>query len=98
MNAKISLILILLLVILPSFACSEDGAYDATVTTDSGSYSVPVEVEDGEVAQVHWSNGGDMTVYGAEISDGEASGTNSRGDSVSIELEDYDDESEELEE
>jgi|SRR3989338_4879864 len=98
MNAKISLILILLLVILPSFICSEDGTYDATVTTDSGSYSVPVEVEDGEVTQVYWPNGGDMTVYGGEISDGEASGTNSRGESVSIELEDYNDESEELEE
>lgn len=83
---------------MPSFICSEDGTYDATVTTDSGSYSVPVEVEDGEVTQVYWPNGGDMTVYGGEISDGEASGTNSRGESVSIELEDYNDESEELEE
>jgi len=69
--------------------------YDATVTTDSGSYSVPVEVEDGEVTQVHWPNGGDMTVSGAEISGGEATGFNSRGDSVSVELDDYPDELEE---
>lgn len=76
-----------------SFA--EDGTYDATVTTDSGSYSVPVEVDGGEVTQVHWPNGGDMTVSGAEISDGEASGVNSRGDSVNIQLDDYENESEE---
>lgn len=85
----------LLLLILPSFAFSDDGTYDATVTTDSGSYFVSVEVEGGEVTQVHWPNGGDMSVSGAEIIDGEATGVNSRGDSVSIELEDYNDESEE---
>lgn len=65
--------------------------YDGTVTTDSGTYSVPVEVEDGEVTQVHWPNGGDMNVSGAEISDGEASGTNSRGETVDITVNDYDD-------
>lgn len=83
------------------FACpifSEDGTYDATVTTDSGSYSVPVEVEDGEVTYVHWPNGGDMSVSGADISDNEATGTNSRGESVNIELENYSDESETEEE
>ena len=63
--------------------------YDADVTTSSGTYSVSVEVEDGEVTQVHWPNGGDMNVYGAEISDGEASGTNSRGESVDIAIDDY---------
>ena len=78
-----------------SFLFAEDGTYDATVTTDSGTYSVLAEVEDGEVTQVHWPNGGDMSVSGAEISDGEASGVNSRGDSISIELEDYNDDSEE---
>jgi len=98
MNTKISSILILLLIILPSFVYSEDGTYDATVTTNSGSYSVPVEIEGGEVTQVHWPNGGDMSVYGGEISGGEATGFNSRGDSVSIELEDYNDDFGELEE
>ena len=68
--------------------CVEDGTHDATVTTDSGSYTVPVEVEDGEVTYVHWPNGGDMHVDGAEIQNGEASGYNSRGESVSVELDD----------
>jgi len=95
---KATLTTIPLLLILSCFAFSDDGTYDATVTTDSGSYSVSVEVEDGEVTQVHWPNGGDMSVSGAEISGGEATGVNSRGDSVSIELEDYNDVSEESEE
>ncbi len=64
----------------------EDGTYDAQVETDSGTYSVPVEVENGEVTGVHWPNGGDMSVQGAEIEDGEATGTNSRGDSVTIQI------------
>ncbi|MFA5315839.1 MAG: hypothetical protein WC369_00235 [Dehalococcoidales bacterium] len=68
----------------------EDGTYDATVTTDSGSYTVPVEVKDGEVMHVEWPNGGNMSVSGAELDGGEASGTNSRGDRVDIEIDDYD--------
>jgi type 1 fimbria pilin len=98
MNKKqliVGLILILLFSYFPVF--SEDGTYDATVTTDSGTYTVPVEVEDGEVTEVHWPNGGDMSVSGAEISDSEATGVNSRGDSVTIELEDYNQEPEESE-
>jgi hypothetical protein len=63
--------------------------YGASVTTDSGTYSVPVEIEDEAVTQVHWPNGGNMNVYGGDISEGEASGTNSRGDSVSVSLDDY---------
>jgi len=61
---------------------------DATVTTDSGTYQVPVEVEDGEVTHVIWPNGGHMTVNGGDIDNGEADGTNSGGDSVHIELDD----------
>ena len=61
--------------------------YDATVTTDSGTYTVPVEVEDGEVTEVHWLNGGRMTVNDAELVEGSADGTNQIGDSVHIELE-----------
>ena len=78
--------------------CAENGTYDATVTTDSGSYTVPVEVEDGEVTYVHWPNGGDMHVDGAEIQNGEASGYNSRGESVSVELDDDDNQGDEDEE
>lgn len=71
----------------PAFAEDlEDGTYDATVTTDSGSYTVPVEVENGEVTHVEWPNGGDMSVSGADLDDSEASGWNSRGDSVHIEI------------
>jgi hypothetical protein len=66
----------------------EDGTYDAEVETDSGTYSVPVEVENGEVTEVHWPNGGNMHVNGAEIENGEATGTNSRGDSVKIQIDD----------
>jgi hypothetical protein len=66
----------------------EDGTYDAEVQTDSGTYSVPVEVENGEVTEVHWPNGGNMHVEGAEIENGEATGTNSRGDSVQIQIDD----------
>ena len=65
-----------------------DGTYDATVTTSSGSYSVPVEVEGGEVTHVEWPNGGNMSVSGAELENGEASGTNSRGEAVDIEIDD----------
>lgn len=64
-----------------------DGTYDATVTTPSGTYTVPVEVEDGEVTHVNWPNGGNMSVSGGELEDGEASGYNSRGDSVDIDIE-----------
>jgi hypothetical protein len=67
---------------------ADDGTYDAQVTTDSGTYSVPVEVEDGEVTQVHWPNGGDMNVEGGDLDGGEASGINSRGDIVNIEIDD----------
>ena len=76
-----------LLISTPSMADEmEDGTYDATVTTSSGSYTVPVEVQDGEVTHVEWPNGGNMSVNGADIQDGEASGYNSRGDSVDIEI------------
>lgn len=87
-NMKITQISILILLIfLPVLVCSEE--YNATVTTSSGSYDVTVEVEDGEVTYVHWPNGGDMSVSGAEIDDGEADGYNSRGDSVHVEVDDY---------
>jgi len=63
-----------------------DGIYDAEVTTNSGTYTVPVEVEDGEVTHVQWPNGGDMSVDGAQLDGGSASGTNSRGETVDIEI------------
>lgn len=96
---KFCYLIITLTIIVSSFCCfAEDGTYDATVVTDSGSYAVPIEVEDGEVTQVYWPNGGDMSVSGAEISDGEADGFNSKGDSVHIEIDNYDVDLEEVEE
>jgi hypothetical protein len=68
---------------------ANDGTYDAQVTTESGdTYSVPVEVEDGAVTQVHWPNGGNMNVEGGDLEAGEAMGTNSRGENVSVEIDD----------
>jgi hypothetical protein len=67
---------------------SKDGIYDAQVTTDSGTYSVPVEVQDGAVAHVLWPNGGAMNVYDGDLEGGSASGTNSRGEAIHIEIDD----------
>ena len=89
----IRLAILSLFIIVPFVSLADE--YDATVTTSSGSYTVPVEVESGEVTEVHWPNGGNMTVSGAEISGGEASGYNSRGESVDISIDGYNDSSEE---
>jgi len=78
------LALAILVLVAPVY--SEDGTYDAIVTTDSGSYTVPVEVEGGEIAFVHWPNGGDMHVYGATVEDGAAEGWNSRGEHIAVEI------------
>ncbi len=86
---SLGIIVLLFLLIGTCFRNAQAEEHDATVTTASGSYSVPVEVEDGEVTQVHWPNGGDMNLNGADISDGEAEGTNSRGESVSVALDNY---------
>lgn len=64
----------------------EDGTYDATVSTNSGTYTVPVEVQDGEVTTVYWPNGGNMSVDGASLDGIEASGYNSRGDNIDIQI------------
>lgn len=92
MKASLTVLFIFLLAALlqtasPAFSQDlEDGTHDATVTTSSGSYTVPVEVEDGEVTTVYWPNGGDMSVRGADLDDNEASGFDSRGRSVDIEV------------
>lgn len=65
-----------------------DGTYDARVKTDSGTYRVPVEIENGEVTSIRWPNGGRMRVRGAEILDGEAVGRSSDGDRIRIEVDD----------
>jgi hypothetical protein len=58
----------------------------ATVTTKSGTYTVPVQVENGQVTHVEWPNGGNMSVRGGELNGGQADGQNSRGDAVHIDL------------
>jgi hypothetical protein len=58
----------------------------ATVSTPSGTYTVPVEVVNGNVTHVDWPNGGHMSVNGGQLSGGQADGRNSRGDSVHINL------------
>lgn len=69
--------------------CSAE-TYDATVKNDSGTYKVPVEVEDDEVTQVHWPNGGNMHLHGADLDEtGDATGYNSNGERISINVDDY---------
>jgi hypothetical protein len=68
-------------------ATYEDGTYTAKVKTDSGTYKVPVVVEDGEVTKVKWPNGGNMRVRGGELDGNEASGRNSEGDRIKVEIE-----------
>lgn len=85
-----SLLLIgfLLTLSLPAYAEEEykDGTYDATVTTESGSYTVPVEVEDGEVTGVYWPNGGQMHVMGGDLDGTSASGSSYDGRWVDVEI------------
>jgi hypothetical protein len=71
-----------------AWAQAEDGTYDAKVTTDSGTYHVPVEVEDGEVTRVDWPNGGRMRVRSGDLDDGEASGHDEDFNSVKVEIDD----------
>lgn len=71
----------------------EDGTYSARVRTDSGTYSVPVEVVDGQVARVQWPNGGRMRLRGADVYGdsgfgAEASGRDLDGNRVTVEIED----------
>jgi uncharacterized protein with FMN-binding domain len=65
-----------------------DGTYDACVKTDSGTYRVPIKVEDGEVTAVRWPNDGRIRLRGAEIEDSEAVGRSSDGDRFRIEIDD----------
>jgi hypothetical protein len=74
-----------------SYVLSEDGIYESNVTMDSGTYSVPVEVYDGEVVKIEWPNDKGVTVTGAKINEGEADGIDSDGNSVVIKLKDYHD-------
>lgn len=76
-----------------SAATPLDGEYRARVRTQSGTYTVPVEVEDGEVTSIRWPNGGRMRVRGADLDDGDAVGRDSDGRRYQIEVEDLEYES-----
>jgi hypothetical protein len=91
MPKKQLVFIVLILVLLFAYSCvlAEDGRYEATVTMDSGIFSVPVEVYDGEVVRINWPNDEDMAISGAEINDGEATGFNLDGETVNIKLKDY---------
>jgi hypothetical protein len=87
--SRLALIILITITSFSTNALSEDGTYDALVTTQSGTYTVPVEVENGEVTSVQWPNGGNMHVYGGDIDNGEVTGaSNSRGDFINIEIDD----------
>ena len=70
-----------------SFCYAEE--QDALVITDGGSFSVPVEVDNGEVTRVYWPDGQIWSLTGAEISGGEATGVDSGGRSVRVSLDNY---------
>ena len=44
MQSVVSVVVIFLSLLFCNLIFAEDGTYDATIITDSGSYSVPVEV------------------------------------------------------
>ena len=77
------------MLLLSNFACAEDGNYDAFVTTKDGTYSASVVVESGKVTMVRWQRGVNTIVSTAEIVDGVANGTDSDGNPISIEVQDY---------
>jgi len=64
----------------------QDGAYDATVISSSGTYQVEVEVSNGQVEYVYWPNGGHMSLSGATIVGRHAEGTNSNGEYFEIDI------------
>lgn len=87
---RLGLLLVVSVYVVDAPLWALDGTYDATVTTMSGSYTVPVEVEDDAVTLVYWPNGGAMHVYDAVLEDCTATGTNSSEETIDIELDDSD--------
>jgi len=77
----------LLLFITAHPARSEE--YAAEVTTKNGTFFVPVEVENGEVTVVYWSEEDHMPVYGGEIFEKKAWAVDSKGKNVDVFIEDY---------
>lgn len=61
-----------------------DGKYDAQVKVNNKIYRTPVEVKQGRVAAIVWSNGAVIKLINAPIHDGKAEGKNADGISFII--------------
>jgi len=93
---KIIFSLIFLLIFLPSFVFSEDnlgssspdGTYEATVTTDTASYSTAIVSEDNQAARIALPDAKETFIYGIEDFEWKQTGINSQGEAVSIERQD----------
>ena len=83
------LITISVFVVLIPYIFAQNGLYKAIVNTESGNYEASVEVENEEVVYVHWPNGEQTSVYGAKITDGRASGIDSKEKHIDIEINNY---------
>jgi len=83
------IIVLAIMLLCCNFACAEDGNYDAFVTNNDGTYSASVVVESNKVTIVRWPQGGFTLVSTEEIVDGVAKGTDSDGNPISIEVQDY---------
>jgi hypothetical protein len=81
----------LILLILAVFAATVAGAeqYRALVTDSTGSHNVDVDVENGYVTMVHWPNGRDTVLTGAEISSNEAQGYDPDNNVLDIYIDGY---------
>ncbi len=86
-NCRIIFLVFLISLIIPSSLVKAE-RYDAKIKTDSGTYKVPVEVEDNTVTKIIWPNGGRMRVYGGEIEDNETRVRDTEGNRIKIELPD----------
>lgn len=63
--------------------------YDAEVTTKKGTFSVPVEVENGEVTTVYWNDEDHMPLYGGELFNRKAWAVDSAGKNVDVLVKGY---------
>ena len=89
---KLCVALLVALQMLPQSALSERRSpgryYNAQIETDDGTYHVPVQVRDGEVTSVRLPRGKKMSLRGADLNEGEATGSDFYGDRVKVKIED----------
>jgi len=72
-----------------NFVFAEDGTYNAFITNTGGTYIGTALVEGELITAVTWSGGQQIFDPGIQVVDGDASGLDSDGRPISIELEDY---------